>query len=227
MKSVWECVWFFLVKLKQWIPLWRAIPLGLGMMGTWVRLLPLGAELGVWGIRGGQFCSSLCWSSKPHKFSMFHHHSSHLNWLDIACRWEVENKSHFPLLPCVAFTFGLLNCLYLVQMFFVLPCLLHPHSCCNPAEEGSDRAAWWSPGVQSKSTHHRFSEVSWGIGQHQVHQSRSLHDRVWVSLAPKLLGSLTWLLSLVVVSKQSNFGSVFSGRKPENRHRRFSLAKVC
>lgn len=40
----------------------------------------------------------------------------------------------------------------------------HPHHC-NPVEEGRDRAAWWSPGVQSRSTHHRVSEVFLGIGR--------------------------------------------------------------
>lgn len=55
-KSAWEGVWFFFIKLKQWAPLWRKIPLGLGVMRTWVRVLPLGAELGVCGNRGGQLC---------------------------------------------------------------------------------------------------------------------------------------------------------------------------
>lgn len=70
-KSAWEGVWFFFMKLKQWAPLRRPVPLDLGVMGTGVRVLPLGAELGVWGNRGGQFCSSLYWSNKCHEFCVF------------------------------------------------------------------------------------------------------------------------------------------------------------
>lgn len=73
-------------------------------------------------------------------------------WLDIACLWEVESKIFcFPLLPHKTFAFALLNCLYFDPQFF-FPSYILP-SC--PAEEGSDRMAWWAPGTQPGSTHHR------------------------------------------------------------------------
>ena len=64
-----------------------------------------------------------------------------------------ESVFCFPLLPCVALAFSLLNCLYLdpwefFPFYFLPPC---------PAEEGSDRVAWWAPGVQPRSTHQRKS----------------------------------------------------------------------
>jgi len=39
-----------------------------------------------------------------------------------------------------------------MRVFF--PHLIFPLSC--PAEEGSDRAAWWAPSIQPRSTHHNL-----------------------------------------------------------------------
>lgn len=89
-----EGVWFFLIRLKQFILLWRAIPLDLGMVGRWVSLVSLSAELG-----GGdeealscQFCASRYWSDKSHKFYMFPHNFS-LSWFcDILKPLYVKEK---------------------------------------------------------------------------------------------------------------------------------------
>ena len=81
-------------------------------------------------------------------------------WLDIACWWEVKNKSIlFPLLPHVAFDFvkgcacPLLNCLYLDSRVF------HLIFCSCLIKEWSDRVACWAPGSQPRLTHHTSANL--------------------------------------------------------------------
>lgn len=190
-KSAWEGAWFFLIKLKQGIPLWRAIPLGLGVVGTWGMLLPLGAELGVCGIKSGQFCSSLYWSSKTHKFWVFYHHSSHLNWLDIACRWKVENKSvflYFHVQPS-----ALLNCLYLVQGFFCSILFSSPSllQSCWGGERQSSLVITWCPVKVNSSQSLR------GFLGNRTEQSSSEPFPTWQGLI--LVIQAPWKCNLTVI----------------------------
>lgn len=103
-------------------------------------------------------------------------------WLDITCWWEVENRSFcFPLLPCAAFPFSLLNHLHLSPWVLLHPLLFPWALLRRPVKEQLD-GTW----RHSRSSHHYFIQLfpaSFSPWEHYMKELKG-HSPITAQLQP-------------------------------------------